>query len=82
MIDYYYGGTNKLELGIGLTYFAGKIDDDFFGNKETTLISSTIGLRHQKENGGIIVRVCITPFFNPGTGNILISGGVSLGFAF
>ncbi len=81
VLNYYYGSTNnKLELGLGLTKFMKGENSKFIG-EEGILLTSTIGLRHQKSIGGLIIRISATPFYNFEKEKFTLFGGVSLGFS-
>jgi len=84
-VNYFVGtGNSKLELGAGIAYLSvsgGKI----FGLKSSTgtstaVCTGTIGYRYQQSEGGFLFRIGLTPFF--GSGEVSLSGGVSLGLSF
>jgi hypothetical protein len=83
MLNYYVGkDNNKLELGAGIVRFNGGADDSIFGDEATTLLGFTIGLRHQKQFKGVVVRVSFTPLYNPEKDRFIPFGGLSVGFTF
>ncbi len=83
MLNYYVGKeNNKLELGGGLIYFGEGIKDSFFGDKGAILLGLTIGLRHQKQFRGLVIRVSLTPLYNTNLNKAILYGGLSLGFSF
>ncbi len=82
MLNYYVGeDNNKLELGAGIVRFNGGADS-IFGDEATTLLGVTIGLRHQKQFRGVVVRVSFTPLYNPEKDRLIPFGGLSVGFTF
>ncbi len=83
MINYYVGSkNNKLELGSGIIYIDYFEDDKVFGRGKSALLSMTIGLRHQKPGGGIVIRLSFTPLFNLHAGRFIPYAGLSLGYSF
>jgi hypothetical protein len=97
-------GNSKLELGLGAcvvlqqegqSFSWGSSDDEFEGNG--VLVTSTVGYRYQRAEGGIVFRVGLTPFFGKYVQETLLpsyryvteevykfnfSGGISIGYAF
>lgn len=80
--------TSKLELGLGVTYFSGKVKKIFIyevdSETESRLVfNGILGYRYVS-SGGFIFRVAFTPFYNPDNenSNFLPWGALSFGYAF
>jgi hypothetical protein len=89
MINYLYGKRNHYaEIGAGLLIHSVDIgeNEEYFGTdinhekKTFCLFTSTIGYRFQPKSRGPIIRFGFTPIFN--FKSSLLTGGVSLGWAF
>jgi len=79
--NYLYGGNDKLELGIGIT-FAPNISTYQFYDEFTSewMVTTFIGYRYQPTDGGFLFRVGYAPIF--GHEKIILYGGIGLGYAF
>lgn len=82
MVNWYQGSTAKeLELGIGLVLLP--VWSGSFGEQGSTLVALTVGLRHQPTAGGLMMRLSLTPFYDPSQNKYkVLWGGVSIGMAF
>jgi hypothetical protein len=82
MINYYIGKEKKLELGVGLVYLPVWKSNINLGEEKTGLLAFTIGHKYQKETGGLVLRISLTPFYSFQQNRFLFFGGVSAGIAF
>lgn len=82
MANFYVGQTYKLELGAGLVFLPLWNFDASFGKEKALVLTSTVGLRFQRSEGGVIVRLSLTPFFDPSRQQFKLFGGLSVGIAF
>ena len=83
MANYILGSkSSHLELGIGVCIIslAEDIKETLGVSGSATLGTATFGYRYQREDGGIIFRIGITPFF--GSIGFQLSGGLGFGYAF
>ena len=74
-------GNHKLELGAGamLIMVSGEIDDDDDFEAGGVGVTTTIGYRYQRPDGGINFRIGLTPAFLP---KFVVTAGLSLGYTF
>ena len=74
-------GNHKLELGAGamLIMVSGEIDDDDDFEAGGVGVTTTIGYRYQRPDGGINFRIGLTPLLAP---SFQPWGGLSLGYTF
>jgi hypothetical protein len=82
MINFYRGNRYRLETGAGLVFLPSWNNDVSFGSAGSALITSTLGLRFQQADGGIIIRLSATPFYDLTTKRIRFLAGASIGVAF
>jgi hypothetical protein len=83
MVNYLMGHkSSHLELGIGVCIIslAENIKETLGVSGSATLGTATFGYRYQREDGGIIFKIGITPFF--GSIGFQLSGGIGFGYAF
>jgi len=92
LVNYLYGEKNsKIELGLGITIINISVTP-YVANLpqvlsvSTTLVTGAFGYRYQQQDGGIMFRADITPFYylkpDLATYRFLLSGGISLGYTF
>ncbi len=82
MFNYYRGKRYRLELGLGAVYLPLWKEDGPFGKEGSFLWSSTIGLKFEPVEGGIMIRLSLTPFYDPSQHSMHFWGGFSVGVAF
>ncbi|MGB9773590.1 MAG: hypothetical protein ACP5JH_09620 [Bacteroidota bacterium] len=83
--------SHHLELGIGAVPFIVTVPEqttifgtELKGEEVGVLIlgTTTIGYRYQPRGGGFVFRIGFTPLFPLSFEKVLLSGGISLGYAF
>ncbi len=92
MGNYFIGtGNNKFELGGGFLLGSKEVIPSMGERSKSSVFSltSVIGYRYQKPEGGFLFRVGATPFLALSGGEdaypdegLFLSGGVSFGYAF
>lgn len=84
MLNYLFGeGSSHFEVGVGLMFSAGAIDQVEPAKQESfrgAVGTGTLGYRYQRPQGGMIFRAGLTPFFN--ASGFAPSVGVSVGYGF
>ncbi|MBK8808479.1 MAG: hypothetical protein IPO21_18345 [Bacteroidales bacterium] len=76
-VNYFYGIKHHIETGIGFTYYF--ISDCY-------IIPVRIGYRYQKPEGGLLIKVALTPFYGRNipfdNSNFMPWAGLTLGWTF
>jgi hypothetical protein len=84
MANYLVGaGSHHLELGGGLVFLAVGGDFEEYGTASAAGvagITTTFGYRYHPVDGGLLLRIGLTPFYSDGRPQMW--GGVSLGYSF
>lgn len=83
MVNYLVGSkSSHLEVGIGICIVTleANIEKTLGVSGSATLGTATFGYRYQRDDGGIIFRIGVTPFF--GSIGFQPSGGIGFGYAF
>ncbi|MBI5473902.1 MAG: hypothetical protein HY961_16310 [Ignavibacteriae bacterium] len=81
LCNYYYGQRYRLELGLGFVYLPRWKSGLSIGKEGSAFLSSTVGLRFQPEEGGVLIRLSFTPFHDLAHNRFHLYGGISLGLA-
>ncbi len=81
MFNYYRGRRYKLELGVGFVFLPRWNSNLSVGKEGSAVISSTVGLRFQPEDGGVLLRFSFTPYHDLAYNRFHLYGGLSLGLA-
>jgi hypothetical protein len=83
LLNYLVGsGNSRFELGAGIVFvaFSGGEFDFIRASASTAALTGVVGYRYQPVDGGLVFRAGFTPFIVGHAG--IVSGGVSLGYAF